>query len=313
MERDEETGLQRHGVRLLATWLGRWASADPIGVGDGLNRFAYARARPAAAVDRSGFTSNPPQEANLDVDEDADEEPVSVPEAPKPRAHVVLFTGGVENVGSSGKPTEYPPGTVDTTVEIGEHVSLRSPHLDVRVHVIQPGWFEGKAVALGRDRIIEDYRPGDSVVVYGYSRGGQVAVGLAEELEGKADVSALITVDSALGRFSNTPTVVDRSVSENVPINYNFFESDSPDYYGSTGGPNTAARPGSTWVRNYETPGVDHAEMDEFVQDVVENIIVFEINQATSDSSGFSVPLDEYRAPPTLIEKMVYWLAVWPI
>ena len=41
MERDEETGLQRHGVRYCATWLGRWTSADPIGLGDGVNRYAY--------------------------------------------------------------------------------------------------------------------------------------------------------------------------------------------------------------------------------------------------------------------------------
>jgi RHS repeat-associated protein len=30
MERDEESGLQRHGVRYYAVWLGRWGSADPL-------------------------------------------------------------------------------------------------------------------------------------------------------------------------------------------------------------------------------------------------------------------------------------------
>src|SRR5687767_13599144 len=34
MERDEETGLQAHGVRMYAPWLGRWTSADPTGLGD---------------------------------------------------------------------------------------------------------------------------------------------------------------------------------------------------------------------------------------------------------------------------------------
>ena len=54
MERDDETGLQLHGVRYYAPWLGRWCSADPIGLGGGINRFAYARGRPTVATDRAG-------------------------------------------------------------------------------------------------------------------------------------------------------------------------------------------------------------------------------------------------------------------
>ncbi|MFN3186786.1 MAG: RHS repeat-associated core domain-containing protein, partial [Nannocystaceae bacterium] len=34
MEKDEETGLAQHGWRYFASWLGRWCSADPIGLGD---------------------------------------------------------------------------------------------------------------------------------------------------------------------------------------------------------------------------------------------------------------------------------------
>jgi RHS repeat-associated protein len=55
MERDEETGLQVHGVRQYAPWLGRWMSADPAGMVDGLNRFVYAEAVPISTVDRSGL------------------------------------------------------------------------------------------------------------------------------------------------------------------------------------------------------------------------------------------------------------------
>ena len=36
-ERDEETGLYYHGARYYAPWLGRWTSADPMGMVDGLN------------------------------------------------------------------------------------------------------------------------------------------------------------------------------------------------------------------------------------------------------------------------------------
>ncbi len=55
MERDEETGLQRHGVRYYATWLGRWTSADPIGLGDGGNRYCYCRGRVVSGEDTSGL------------------------------------------------------------------------------------------------------------------------------------------------------------------------------------------------------------------------------------------------------------------
>ncbi len=55
MERDEETGLQCHGVRYYATWLGRWMSADPIGLGDGVNRFCYCHAGPLGGRDSTGL------------------------------------------------------------------------------------------------------------------------------------------------------------------------------------------------------------------------------------------------------------------
>lgn len=54
MEKDEETGLAQHGWRYFASWLGRWCSADPIGLGDGLNRYAYCSGNPVMLSDRSG-------------------------------------------------------------------------------------------------------------------------------------------------------------------------------------------------------------------------------------------------------------------
>ncbi len=60
MERDEETGLQRHGVRYYATWLGRWTSADPIGLGDGGNRYCYCGGAPTQLSDTIGLGGTPP-------------------------------------------------------------------------------------------------------------------------------------------------------------------------------------------------------------------------------------------------------------
>lgn len=57
MERDEETGLQYHSARYYAPWLGRWTGSDPIGLGDGVNRYAYARANPGTTGDTSGLAA----------------------------------------------------------------------------------------------------------------------------------------------------------------------------------------------------------------------------------------------------------------
>lgn len=54
MERDEESGLNYHGVRYYAPWLGRWMNCDPIGVNVGLNLYAYCYGNPVNKTDRGG-------------------------------------------------------------------------------------------------------------------------------------------------------------------------------------------------------------------------------------------------------------------
>lgn len=53
-ERDDETGLYYYGARYYAPWLARWTSADPAGLIDGTNRYAYVRCRPTTLYDPSG-------------------------------------------------------------------------------------------------------------------------------------------------------------------------------------------------------------------------------------------------------------------
>ena len=53
-ERDEETGLAYHSARYYACWLGRWTASDPIGLGDGVNRYAYVSGRPISLADMQG-------------------------------------------------------------------------------------------------------------------------------------------------------------------------------------------------------------------------------------------------------------------
>lgn len=54
MERDDETGFNYHAARYYMPWLGRWTAADPIGIGDGLNIYAYVKNNPVCMNDPSG-------------------------------------------------------------------------------------------------------------------------------------------------------------------------------------------------------------------------------------------------------------------
>jgi RHS repeat-associated protein len=53
-ERDSETGLYYHGARYYAPWVGRWTAVDPIGLGDGVNVYAYCRNDPIGHSDPTG-------------------------------------------------------------------------------------------------------------------------------------------------------------------------------------------------------------------------------------------------------------------
>jgi RHS repeat-associated protein len=54
-ERDEESGLNYHGARYYAPWLGRWISCDPIGLASGLNLYDYVRGNPVRLLDSTGL------------------------------------------------------------------------------------------------------------------------------------------------------------------------------------------------------------------------------------------------------------------
>lgn len=60
MERDEESGLAYHTARYYLPWLGRWLSADPIGIGDGVNVYLYVQASPLIKADKHGLQTDPP-------------------------------------------------------------------------------------------------------------------------------------------------------------------------------------------------------------------------------------------------------------
>ena len=64
MERDEESGLNYHGARYYATWVGRWTSCDPIGVKGGINQFSFCESNPIVYRDPNGTAPGVPPETN---------------------------------------------------------------------------------------------------------------------------------------------------------------------------------------------------------------------------------------------------------
>jgi len=60
MERDEETGLEYHSARYYVPWLGRWLSADKIGIGDGVNMYGYCKGNPLRLLDLNGKQATMP-------------------------------------------------------------------------------------------------------------------------------------------------------------------------------------------------------------------------------------------------------------
>jgi RHS repeat-associated protein len=54
MERDEENGLSYHSARYYASWLGRWITCDPSGIGGGIDLYEYGDSCPITLVDQSG-------------------------------------------------------------------------------------------------------------------------------------------------------------------------------------------------------------------------------------------------------------------
>jgi RHS repeat-associated protein len=66
-ERDEETGLYYHEARYYACWLGRWTAADPLGVSEGPNVYAYCRCTPTRMHDASGLSPDEPEISTSDL------------------------------------------------------------------------------------------------------------------------------------------------------------------------------------------------------------------------------------------------------
>jgi RHS repeat-associated protein len=124
-ERDEESGFYYHGARYYAPWLARWTAADPIGIGDGLNLYAYVSNNPIMLSDPGGTTGvydeaagvcrmEAPCSSPAETPAPAPATPITQPPAPAP-AHARAASG------SGGHSIPAPPPVSPTDYSL--HVS----------------------------------------------------------------------------------------------------------------------------------------------------------------------------------------------
>ena len=116
IERDEESGLEYHGARYYLVWLGRWLNTDPIGIGDGLNVYAYVRGNPLIAKDSNGKQAvappvAPPRSSAADLSQThgtAGDLPAELARTPKTQTPLDL--------GPYGTPTPSGSGVLDSII-----------------------------------------------------------------------------------------------------------------------------------------------------------------------------------------------------
>lgn len=134
MERDEETGLEYHSARYYLPWLGRWLSADPIGIGDGVNLYRYCDNTPIMKTDKSGKQADPP--ANDDEESPVQITPIITTISP-------LSLSGrfrINNVLSSNRSVS---GRADLSLGFRSNFLLTVPALDLNTS----GYAEGTGAA----------------------------------------------------------------------------------------------------------------------------------------------------------------------
>lgn len=184
-------------------------------------------------------------------------------EGEMPEGIVVGYTGGV--TGEGQEMANWRESENNSTSAVNDAVAAATEGgITTQATVISPGARSGPAVATGLAFVQQHYNPGDTVVIYGYSRGGDCAVELAaalDELEPSIPVQLLITVDAAFGALG--PAIVDREIPDNVVRNINEYQTNH-SRIGSRGDANTAIDGDATAVENHDLSaieGMSHASI----------------------------------------------------
>jgi hypothetical protein len=164
---------------------------------------------------------------------------------------VIAQQGGPQNIIIGGMDIRY-SGLSETAQNILNAVGGTGYNYNLY------GDVDNKFVANIVNNIKAGYSPGQKVQIYGYSKGGDIALQVTRQLNTLGiPVYLLVTIDAADGPLSDT---LDRSVPSNVSLNFNFFQTSPSFPFQSHGGYNT----GTGLILNYNVSGsTNHGNIDE--------------------------------------------------
>ncbi len=199
LECDDETGLYSMGARYYAAWLGRWTSADPMGIGaDGPGLYNYTRGSPVVYIDPGGMLPNLFEVAQAGIQEARNRgiDPRSVGIADVPR----MFGG----------PEGEEPADDEGSDESAEAQS--DGESDVATEPEEPGFFAGffsinnKRLGFVSGAVRGAVPLGQIVPFMGTgNKDFDTGVGIGEVFAGTAQVVASMTVVRASGFTAGPP------------------------------------------------------------------------------------------------------------
>jgi RHS repeat-associated protein len=254
-ETDAESGYEDFNMRMYRPELGKFLSIDPVAnYYPELSTYQFASNTPIWAIDFNGTQA------------------------------VVILGGG----------DLLCDGLSQTTKDIESAAKKHAVSIGLSANCVKafntPTCFDPRHltyIAQVKDFIKKNHKPGEPLIIYGYSLGATAAAtSILNELK-KEDPSIVIdlfiTVDPANGNLSTN-----LEIPSNVKCNINYFQQD-PSSVGSCGYSNYAEDKSKTRVINYNQTGQtgakkgdEHKTMDELNMDNVIRWIKLKLNESPS-------------------------------
>ncbi|WP_169628044.1 RHS repeat domain-containing protein [Flavobacterium soli] len=209
-ERQDELGLNwdtfRH--RNYDYAIGRFFGVDPITEEYmSISPYQFAHNSPVWKIELEGLEGKPTSGTDVINRE--------------PRVLAVFYHGGPD--GNGGRTTAAAAGGAGNIYNSTKSYA-ESKGMGFEGVIIAPAATQEMGVQTGADFLNDNYQSGDTVLIYGYSYGGDNAVNLAEAVP-SIPIDGLITVDSSDGLLRGT--TVDTSVPDNVAQAFNFFQTNA--------------------------------------------------------------------------------------
>jgi len=171
-----------------------------------------------------------------------------------PTANKTVFVAVTGGFGGNGEDTTAAVRDSSGTEKIFQQVQALAKKSGQAIDnlYIQPGWTCGPTVNTALGHINKTYRPGDNLVLYGYSNGGRCAVDIATALEKQGTaVDSLITVDATDRQYRNL--TVGTTIPHNAREHPNYYQrGDCGIIKCSRGEPHTAEDAATTHISNKE-------------------------------------------------------------